>query len=242
MFVWVRTLQHDLEAISLLRGRSQIERHFHKVCGRFGFDHFSVLSLTPLAETSLPSLLLSSNWPKKLADSIEAEFLRNTHETFVALRRSAVPLMVSQSEQSTGNQNQRESGESGAHPDSWLGRFSVLYPVLSRENHRCVVGFHSLNSAIDPGSLSELYVLASGLIERLWEGLGTSERQLPELTIREVECLRWTAAGKTSHEIATILSISQHTVNHYIAAASKKLDTVNRIQAVACAIRLGIIT
>ncbi|MFP3803129.1 response regulator transcription factor, partial [Paraburkholderia sp. SIMBA_027] len=54
-------------------------------------------------------------------------------------------------------------------------------------------------------------------------------------------CLNWTAAGKTSAEIADILGLSEHTVNHYLNRATKKLDTVNRTQAVAKALRIGLI-
>ena len=50
-----------------------------------------------------------------------------------------------------------------------------------------------------------------------------------------------TAAGKTSVEIAEILTLSEHTINHYLNRATKKLDAVNRTQAVAKALRLGLI-
>jgi DNA-binding CsgD family transcriptional regulator len=61
------------------------------------------------------------------------------------------------------------------------------------------------------------------------------------LTDREIDCLNWTAAGKTSVEIAEILTLSEHTVNHYLNRATRKLDTANRTQAVAKALRIGLI-
>lgn len=60
------------------------------------------------------------------------------------------------------------------------------------------------------------------------------------LTSRELDCLRWTAEGKTSSEISSIIKLSEHTVNHYLIAAARKLDCVNRVQAVAKALRLGL--
>ena len=42
-------------------------------------------------------------------------------------------------------------------------------------------------------------------------------------------------------EIAEILGLSEHTINHYLNRATKKLDAVNRTQAVAKALRLGLI-
>ncbi len=61
------------------------------------------------------------------------------------------------------------------------------------------------------------------------------------LSQRELECLRWSAAGKSSEEVALILHLSVHTVNSYINLAMRKLDTVNRVQAVAMAGRLRLI-
>jgi len=58
---------------------------------------------------------------------------------------------------------------------------------------------------------------------------------------RELECLKLTAAGRTSEDIARILGLSIHTANQYLTSAAAKLDAVNRTQAVAKAIRLGLI-
>jgi DNA-binding CsgD family transcriptional regulator len=61
------------------------------------------------------------------------------------------------------------------------------------------------------------------------------------LSPREVECLRWTAAGKSGEEIAIILSLSSHTVVSYLKSAMRKLESVNRMQAVARACRYRLI-
>ncbi len=42
-------------------------------------------------------------------------------------------------------------------------------------------------------------------------------------------------------DIARILGLSVHTANQYLTSAGAKLDAVNRMQAVAKAIRLGLI-
>jgi LuxR family transcriptional regulator, quorum-sensing system regulator BjaR1 len=59
------------------------------------------------------------------------------------------------------------------------------------------------------------------------------------LTHREREVLIWSAQGKSSWEISVILGVSERTVNWFIANASRKLDAVNRTQAVVNAIRSG---
>ena len=57
---------------------------------------------------------------------------------------------------------------------------------------------------------------------------------------KEIECIFWTANGKTSFEIAQILMLSEHTVNHYIASTCKKLGATNRAHAIVKAMKLGL--
>jgi DNA-binding CsgD family transcriptional regulator len=61
------------------------------------------------------------------------------------------------------------------------------------------------------------------------------------LTEREIVCLQMAGDGHISEEIADKLGLSVHTVNAYLGTATTKLDSVNRIQAIAKAIRLGYI-
>jgi DNA-binding CsgD family transcriptional regulator len=56
------------------------------------------------------------------------------------------------------------------------------------------------------------------------------------ISARELDCLKWTAAGKTASEASTILGISERTVRFHLNAAREKLDCVTTTQAVAKAI------
>lgn len=61
------------------------------------------------------------------------------------------------------------------------------------------------------------------------------------LTSRETEAMRWAADGKTEWEISVIMSISEHTAAKHLNNARAKLGAANRVQAIANAIRWGII-
>jgi DNA-binding NarL/FixJ family response regulator len=61
------------------------------------------------------------------------------------------------------------------------------------------------------------------------------------LTEREKEVLTWVGRGKTSAEIAIILGLSERTVNFHCDQAMRRLDVINRTQAVAKAIAHGLI-
>jgi DNA-binding CsgD family transcriptional regulator len=62
-----------------------------------------------------------------------------------------------------------------------------------------------------------------------------------ELTPREQECLLWVTEGKTTWETSQILNISERTVTFHLQNTVEKLGVVNRQQAVARAVAMGII-
>ena len=64
----------------------------------------------------------------------------------------------------------------------------------------------------------------------------------PQLTVRELDCLRWMAVGKTTWEISRILSISESGVNFHISNLRNKFGVNRRNDVVLKAIRTGIIT
>lgn len=62
------------------------------------------------------------------------------------------------------------------------------------------------------------------------------------LSSRERETLQWASAGKTIADTAKIMGLSQSTTRIYLDSARHKLDCLTKPQAVAKALRLGIIS
>jgi DNA-binding CsgD family transcriptional regulator len=67
------------------------------------------------------------------------------------------------------------------------------------------------------------------------------QADIPALTPRELESLRWTMEGKTAWEVGNILGISERTAVLHVNNATHKLGCVNKHQAVLKALRLGLI-
>lgn len=57
-------------------------------------------------------------------------------------------------------------------------------------------------------------------------------QRLMQLTEREIEILKWTAAGKTADDIALILSMKKRTVHFHVANAVQKMGVCNKTAAV----------
>jgi DNA-binding CsgD family transcriptional regulator len=61
------------------------------------------------------------------------------------------------------------------------------------------------------------------------------------LSPRETEILRYVAAGRTTKEIATALDVAESTVDWHIANVLEKLGAASRAEAVAIAMRDGLL-
>ncbi len=62
-----------------------------------------------------------------------------------------------------------------------------------------------------------------------------------EFTRRELQCLKWAAAGKTDNEIAQIMAVSVPTIRFHLTNASRKLGVSGRAQTIRLATNLGYI-
>ncbi|HWI64307.1 MAG TPA: response regulator transcription factor [Symbiobacteriaceae bacterium] len=63
----------------------------------------------------------------------------------------------------------------------------------------------------------------------------------PHLSLREQEVLQRAAMGETNREIADALYISENTVKHHLKNILSKLQVQNRAQAVAWAVKEGVV-
>lgn len=117
-----------------------------------------------------------------------------------------------------------------------FGRFAVMSAIVDRQD----VHWNSMLDEVKEPLFSLMHVFTKAIFDRKFEDQIETVRW-NNLTPREIECLRWVAAGKTSEETSIILGRSIETVRLHIKNAIAKLDATNRSQAVAMAIRLGLI-
>ena len=65
---------------------------------------------------------------------------------------------------------------------------------------------------------------------------GLGDQKAIIISAREIDCLRWMAAGKTAGEASSILGITERTVRFHLNAAREKLQCTTTTQAVAKAV------
>ena len=125
-----------------------------------------------------------------------------------------------------------------------VGPRGYSVPVRSKRGHRALFSVSFSRSESEWAAFLEstkpaLLQIANRLHRRvIAEEFGESDLHL---TMREIECLRWVASGKSAGEIAGILHISSHTARDYLKSSRYKLDCVTSAQAVSKAVKLGLI-
>jgi DNA-binding NarL/FixJ family response regulator len=100
--------------------------------------------------------------------------------------------------------------------------------------------FEQLGAA--PAAENVRHALRVGGVRGIPRGPRATTRKNPfELTEREMDVLTLLAAGLNNPAIATRLSLSPRTVEHHVSAVLAKLQVQSRSEAVALALRHGLI-
>jgi LuxR family transcriptional regulator, quorum-sensing system regulator BjaR1 len=118
-------------------------------------------------------------------------------------------------------------------------RDGFVVPIYQGGGYTGLVSFAGHDPMITEESRSSV-TLASIYLHNKLNTLRRHEAQNTyDLTERELECLRWAAAGKSDWEIGQILLISSKTVNYHIENAKRKFGVATRVQAIVSALRIG---
>lgn len=232
---------HDVVAeIATFKTQFDVFRVMKRVTEAYGARAFMVMNIPSPTSLDIASNSIITNWPADLLTAYDKVALLNQSVVVQRLRQSTAPLVFEIEELSKA-----AAGNIGESAQAMFRRFNLVrgayFPVHEASGIRGAVSFSGDRSAFTFLEMMELSYLSIHVFNHLAEIRNRDSRVTETLTDREIDCLNWTAAGKTSVEIAEILGLSEHTINHYLNRATKKLDTVNRTQAVAKALRIGLI-
>ncbi len=89
--------------------------------------------------------------------------------------------------------------------------------------------------------LQLLAVHAQDAAVRLFGYDETLLAEVPRLTKREKEVLKWTMEGKSARDVADILGMSENTVNFHLRNVMSRMDVSSKHQAVRKAVAAGLI-
>jgi DNA-binding CsgD family transcriptional regulator len=207
-----------------------------------GAEHFAVLRLSGHGLPAARKLTLSlHNWAQDVDGNARALLEAHGAAMLAHLEASMLPLLW----EGAGD---NQFVESGAEPFTtrlpagllpWSG---IAFPVRLGAHGNGYVVFMGTFIAPSSDLIVDMHMKSCQVLIDMLAG---EERKLTPseaLSEREIACLQMAGDGCISEAIAEKMGLSVHTVNAYLGTATTKLDAVNRIQAIAKAIRLGYIT
>ena len=121
------------------------------------------------------------------------------------------------------------------------GQSGIAFPVHAERGQSGIVAFSGPEIALDERLVCDTHGRCYTLFSAVTKLRPLESGKLPSISKRELECLKLTANGMTSDQIATQLGLSVHTANQYLTNTAQKLNAVNRMHAVAKALRMGLI-
>ena len=227
-FTEIDTLQTQFDVFRLLK----------RVCDVFDFAAFMVLRLPEPSHAAITDCTVINNWPTDMLAGYDQLALLGTSPVIRRMRASTRPVAMSLAQRLAAvPAGERDASEKLFRRFGFL--MSVAIPVHDAQGQRGIVSFEGDRDQPCYMEMLELNMLGIHVYERLSSIARADRGRINTLTARETHCLGWTAEGKTSSEIADILGLSEHTVNHYLNRAAKKLGAGNRTHAVAKAMRRG---
>jgi DNA-binding CsgD family transcriptional regulator len=228
-----------LQLLQDVRSESEMAGLLHRVAARFAMSSFTIYDLPSPDDMQLqPSVQLTN--ARRFHDDYDRHQLLSTSPLFAQLRKSTAPGAWDLDEMREGRSEAQYCRLREIAADAGI-RCTVMIPVHKIDGTRGAVSFAGDRDKVSAHELGILGLIAVHVYDIFDRLRNRSDSLPPRLTSREIEVLEWAANGKTSGEIASILSLSDHTINTYMNSAMRKLDCVNRTQLVAKALRLRLI-
>lgn len=218
----------------------EILRFLKRIGSQAGYAGFLVFRLPATFSNDMTGSPIITNWPAELANGADRSLLGKRSPLLQKLTQTSIPFVYDAATLYGPSNDDVGRDHVEALQRSGLGS-GIVFPLTDGSGERGAMVLAGPAIAPDMTATAALALVAAHIFDRIHQLSQKDRRSVESLTDREIDCLTWTSAGKTSAEIAEILGLSEHTVNHYLNRATRKLDTVNRTQAVAKALRAGII-
>lgn len=231
-------LEKHLADITAIETGYDAFRFLRKLAAEYELEKFCIMGVKGNTK-SLAQTLIVNNWNPGLVQAYDEYNLAERSCVWDKVRRSAVPFNW-EIEMLSESRPEDEAKITNELFNDYGMTEGIFLPIHRSYSDPLAIGFTFGGKQLDLAQTAELQFLASHAGETLNPMIFEKDELARRLSPREAECLKWTADGKTSCEIGKILSISEHTVNHHLYGGIHKLDAVNRMHAVAIAVRIGI--
>lgn len=239
-------LDEFIRSLSRTSNEDETNAAFREALNQIGFDSFAYLGLRVAGAGERPRPYFITSYPVPWVETYDSSgYLRIDPVLLEAPGRALPWIWGGQSHRRRASEPQRKffdeaqsfgiqcglavpvhaaGGEFGLVSIAWDGSESDFQKLLKERQHDLHLAAVYLHNH------------ATRFVE------SAAEAEAIRITIRERECLLWSALGKSSWEIGQIIGVSEPTVNFHLKNAMAKLGVHSRVHAVVRACALGLIS
>jgi LuxR family quorum sensing-dependent transcriptional regulator len=230
----------SIDKLTKCETKAQIVGELSKIGALFGYENFCIGELPRPGGRSEDCLILSG-WPEAWLHHYIEHNLIYQDPVIRKVRQETLPFLWSEAPYEADD----KAAIRVMHDAKGFGLAEGLaVPIYRHDGFQAIVTFGTSHANdTDERHKAALHLLGMYAHNAIVSIRKPKTRPLRKrLAPREIECLKWTAAGKSTWDISEILGLSERTVRQYIDSASAKLGAVNRPQAVAEALRNSLIS
>jgi LuxR family transcriptional regulator len=225
------------------------EPHLKPLLIELGFDGLTCIALAPSAAGGERPLHLWSTWPAGWQARYRENGYAGVDPRVTLSARRLSPVIWDAADADRGWHVRRFLADAARHGV----RSGFAASFRDAAQIRIVVAFDSSRSPMSGpecanvvSRLGELMLLAAALHDRVLRPrcgamVTPVARGCAGLTAREQACVNMAANGLTSADIGAKLGIAERTVNFHMRNVLRKLEAVNRTEAIAKALARGIL-
>lgn len=214
---------------------------FKEVAREFGFQGSACGSWDGLGEQRSTRFFFL-DWPEDVL-RVYAEKNMETRDPLVfAARRRMTPFTWDEVYSDPHLPPHSEEIYQVAFSMGWQDGFCI--PIHGPSGYQGLVSLLAREKlSLSPRERGMLEMMSRAIHDRCRStlGFGMPPLDTPKLTLREMECMTWVAAGKSNWDIGQVLGISEATAHFHVENAKKKLGKSTRTEAVAMLVMHGLI-
>ena len=227
-------------SVNAVKNPSELYAKLRRVAQDLGFMSYVVLFLPQVTDENIRPSIVASNWNGALLTAYDKLKLLENSPIIAGLRNTDVPVEYDLEAHGIDRPEDERNAAINLFLEHGMPR-GVYFGCHDKTGRRGAIGFAGNRSLPSPAEMATLHLISQYIFSRLYALMGDLGERLV-LSTREIECLVWSARGKTSSECATILGVAESTVAGYIASLNRKLHAQNKTQMIAIAYELGLIS
>lgn len=227
-------------SVNGVKNPSDLYAQLRRVASDLRFASYVVLFLPQVTDENIRPSIVASNWSGALLAAYDRLKLLENSPIIAGLRMSDEPVEYDLEARGIDRPVDERNAAINLFLEHGMPR-GVYFGCHDKTGRRGAIGFAGNRPLPSPSEMAILHLASQHIFSRLYALMGDLGERLV-LSAREVECLVWSARGKTSSECATILGVAESTVAGYIASLNRKLHAQNKTQMIAIAYELGLIS